>query len=146
MVDLCPARLKARLDLGLHRQRASSQRPGGHATLLAEMVRNLLDNAIALHARETHHAQVMSDRCFSGVLVLLVEDSGPAFQSQSANWCFNPTALGTNVDGSGLAWPRAGNRHSARRSRHPSRRRFHAQRGHWHGPGTRIKVRFASMV
>ena len=69
-----------------------------------ELLRNLIDNAIAYtpeHGQVT--LRVLVD-VFSGTLVLLVEDSGPGIPEAERELVFQPfyRALGTNVDGSGL--------------------------------------------
>jgi two-component system, OmpR family, sensor histidine kinase TctE len=76
----------------------------GNRTLLQEMVRNLVDNA--LHYSGTGGivtARVLFDR-FSGVQILQVEDNGPGIPESERELVLQPfyRALGTNVDGSGL--------------------------------------------
>lgn len=76
----------------------------GNDTLLREMVRNLVDNAI-------HYTpdggmvtvRVLLDK-FSGVQVLQVEDNGPGIPPSERALVLQPfyRALGTNVQGSGL--------------------------------------------
>jgi two-component system sensor histidine kinase TctE len=66
----------------------------GNPTLLKEMVRNLMDNAINYTPSTAAQpgmitARVLKDP-FSKVLVLQVEDSGPAYQRLSENWYFSP--------------------------------------------------------
>jgi two-component system sensor histidine kinase TctE len=76
----------------------------GNQTLLQEMVRNLVDNAIN-YAGEGRVATVrmLVDR-FSGVQILQVEDNGPGIPENERELVLQPfyRALGTNVDGSGL--------------------------------------------
>ena len=106
MADSVPWALEKHLDLGY-----DGPDPGtptcmlkGNPTLLKELVRNLLDNAIAF---TPEHGQVtlrlLAD-AVSGSLVLLVEDSGPGIPAAERELVFQPfyRALGTNVDGSGL--------------------------------------------
>jgi two-component system, OmpR family, sensor histidine kinase TctE len=76
----------------------------GNQTLLQEMVRNLVDNAIHYSGRGgIVTARVLFDR-FSGVQILQVEDNGPGIPESERELVLQPfyRALGTNVDGSGL--------------------------------------------
>ncbi|WP_291011203.1 sensor histidine kinase [Hydrogenophaga sp.] len=76
----------------------------GNPTLLQEMVRNLVDNAIHYAGRGgVVTARVLVDR-FSGVQILQVEDNGPGIPANERELVMQPfyRALGTNVDGSGL--------------------------------------------
>ena len=76
----------------------------GNPTLLQEMSRNLLDNAINYSGRGgVVTARVLFDR-FSGVQILQVEDNGPGIPENERELVLQPfyRALGTNVDGSGL--------------------------------------------
>ena len=106
VADSVPRALEKRIDLGYEGSAAGTGAThiDGNPTLLKEMVRNLLDNAIAY---TPEHGQVtlrlLSDQ-FSGVILLLVEDSGPGIPSAERELVFQPfyRALGTNVDGSGL--------------------------------------------
>ena len=76
----------------------------GNPTLLRELVRNLVDNAINYTpSGGVVTARVLVDR-FSGVQVLQVEDDGPGIPESERHLVLEPfyRALGTNVDGSGL--------------------------------------------
>jgi two-component system sensor histidine kinase TctE len=76
----------------------------GNPTLLQEMTRNLVDNAINYSGRGgVVTARVLLDR-FSGVIILQVEDNGPGIPENERELVLQPfyRALGTNVDGSGL--------------------------------------------
>ena len=76
----------------------------GNPTLLQEMTRNLVDNAINYSGRGgVVTARVLLDR-FSGVMILQVEDNGPGIPENERELVLQPfyRALGTNVDGSGL--------------------------------------------
>jgi two-component system, OmpR family, sensor histidine kinase TctE len=76
----------------------------GNPTLLQEMVRNLVDNAIHYSGRGgVVTARVLLDP-FSGVQILQVEDNGPGIPANERELVLQPfyRALGTNVDGSGL--------------------------------------------
>ncbi|MFY7872824.1 MAG: sensor histidine kinase N-terminal domain-containing protein [Limnohabitans sp.] len=117
----------------------------GNATLLKEMVRNLVDNAIAYTGSSPERQGVVTVRVlvdpYSRALVLQVEDNGPGIPADERERVFQPfyRALGTNVDGSGLGLPivrEIAQLHGASVSidaSHP---------GH-HPPGALFTVRFA---
>ncbi len=76
----------------------------GNQTLLQEMVRNLVDNAINYAGQGgVATVRMLVDR-FSGVQILQVEDNGPGIPENEREFVLQPfyRALGTNVDGSGL--------------------------------------------
>jgi two-component system sensor histidine kinase TctE len=76
----------------------------GNATLLSELVRNLVDNALNYTPKGgIVTVRVLVDK-FSGVQILQVEDSGPGIPENERDLVLQPfyRALGTNVDGSGL--------------------------------------------
>ena len=106
MQESLPRALEKRIDLGYEGPEpgeAPSQLEA-NGTLLKEMVRNLIDNAINYTPSDGQvTARVLTDR-FSGTLVLLVEDTGPGIPEAERELVFQPfyRALGTNVDGSGL--------------------------------------------
>jgi two-component system sensor histidine kinase TctE len=83
----------------------------GNPTLLKEMVRNLVDNAINYTPSSEEHPGVITVRVlvdpFSRALVLQVEDSGPGIPLAERELVFQPfyRALGTEADGSGLGLP-----------------------------------------
>ncbi len=101
-----PRALDKHIDLG-YEGPAAGEAPSqldANSTLLKEMVRNLIDNAINYtpeHGQVT--ARLLADR-FSGVLMLMVEDTGPGIAEAERALVFQPfyRTLGTNVDGSGL--------------------------------------------
>ncbi|MDO9159418.1 MAG: ATP-binding protein, partial [Burkholderiaceae bacterium] len=112
----------------------------GNPTLLGELVRNLVDNAIHYTPRGgVVTARVLVDR-FSGVQVLQVEDTGPGIPEGERELVLQPfyRALGTNVDGSGLGLAivhEIAQQHGASLKMedcHPGR----------HPPGLRVSVRF----
>ena len=84
---------------------------GGNPTLLKEMVRNLVENAIHYTPSTSERPGVVTVRVlvdpYSKVLVLQVEDNGPGIPPAERELVFQPfyRALGTNVDGSGLGLP-----------------------------------------
>jgi two-component system, OmpR family, sensor histidine kinase TctE len=122
--------------LGVHLQ--------GNPTLLKEMVRNLLDNAISYTPSSADHPGVITARVladpFGQVLVLQVEDSGPGIPEGERELVFQPfyRALGTNVDGSGLGLPIV---LEIARQHHAEVKLEDARPGHT-PPGTRVSVRF----
>ncbi|WP_334134919.1 sensor histidine kinase N-terminal domain-containing protein [Tepidimonas sp.] len=108
--DLVPLALDKGIDLGFEAQPdpwpagLPAVRLRGHATLLAELVRNLADNALRYTpARGVVTVRVLTDP-FSGVQVLQVEDSGPGIPAPERERVLAPfyRSLGTQVDGSGL--------------------------------------------
>ncbi len=111
--DSVPRALEKRIDLGY-----DGAAPGargvvvdGNATLLQEMIRNLVDNAIAYTPSSASRPGVITARvladAFGGVTLLQVEDSGPGIPESERELVFQPfyRALGTGVDGSGLGLP-----------------------------------------
>jgi two-component system sensor histidine kinase TctE len=111
--DCVPRALDKHIDLGYE-----GTQPGtpsctvlGNATLLKEMVRNLVDNAInytpsSMESPGVITARVLTDP-FGRTLVLQVEDSGPGVPEAERELIFQPfyRALGTEADGSGLGLP-----------------------------------------
>jgi two-component system sensor histidine kinase TctE len=111
--DCVPRALEKHIDLGYE-----GTQPGtpsctvlGNPTLLKEMVRNLVDNAInytpsSLQKPGVITARVLTDP-FGHTLVLQIEDSGPGVPEAERELIFQPfyRALGTEVDGSGLGLP-----------------------------------------
>ena len=145
MADSVPRALEKQIDLGYDGPATGDQytQLEGNATLLKEMVRNLLDNAINYTPEKGQVTlRLMTDR-FSGVLVLLVEDSGPGIPESERELVFEPfyRALGTNVDGSGLGLAivlEIAMQHDATITIEDA-----SLPGHPLTPGTRIAVRFA---
>lgn len=111
--DSLPRALDKHIDLGYE-----GEAPGstsifvmGNPTLLKEMVRNLVDNAINYtpSCEETPGVvtvRLLADK-FGKVVVLQVEDSGPGIPETEQDLVFQPfyRALGTEADGSGLGLP-----------------------------------------
>ncbi len=101
------------IDLGY--DGAEAHAPGvmvkGNPTLLKEMVRNLVENAIHYTPSTPQRPGVVTLRVlvdpYSKVLVLQVEDNGPGILPAERELVFQPfyRALGTDVDGSGLGLP-----------------------------------------
>ncbi len=111
--DSVPRAMDRILDLGY--DGASPGAPGlqlhGNPTLLKELVRNLLDNAINYTPSQPGRPGVITARVladpFGRVLLLQVEDSGPGIPENERELVFQPfyRALGTDADGSGLGLP-----------------------------------------
>ncbi|MFI5443767.1 sensor histidine kinase [Polaromonas sp. UC242_47] len=145
--DSVPRALEKHIDLGYEGpavgERASLLE--ANPTLLKELVRNLLDNALNYTPEGGHvTVRLLTDR-FSGVIVLLVEDSGPGIPESERELVFQPfyRALGTNVDGSGLGLAivlEIAKQHGATISIDDA-----SVAGHPQSPGTRVTVRFIGM-
>ncbi len=111
--DCLPRALDKHIDLGL--EGASAGMPGvmvdGNPTLLKEMVRNLVDNAIAYTPSTLSAPGVITVRVVSDLarktLELQVEDSGPGIAPSERVLVFQPfyRVLGNEADGSGLGLP-----------------------------------------
>ena len=111
--DSVPRALERHVDLGYE-----GATPGsgglmlrGNPTLLKELVRNLVDNAINYAPTVAGRTGIVTVRLltdpFGQVLVLQVEDNGPGIPEAERELVFQPfyRVLGTNVDGSGLGLP-----------------------------------------
>ena len=111
--DLVPRALDRHIDLGYDGAQPGARgvQIAGNPTLLTEMIRNLLDNAILYTPSSAEKPGVITARVladpFGHVLILQVEDSGPGIPEAERDLVFQPfyRALGTNVDGSGLGLP-----------------------------------------
>ncbi len=111
--DSLPRAMDKHIDLGYEGVEAGSNglRINGNATLLKEMVRNLVDNAINYTPSNAEQPGVVTLRLLMDrlgkVVVLQVEDSGPGIPESERDLVFQPfyRALGTEADGSGLGLP-----------------------------------------
>ena len=111
--DCVPRAIEKQIDLGYEGTEPGA--PGGqiegNPTLLKELVRNLLDNAINYTPSSARQPAVITARVLSDPtqsrLVLQVEDSGPGVPLAERELVFQPfyRALGTEADGSGLGLP-----------------------------------------
>ena len=111
--DCVPRAIEKHIDLGY--EGTQPGRPGGqlagNATLLKELIRNLVDNAINYTPSSPDKPGVITARVltdpFGKTLVLQVEDSGPGVPQAERELIFQPfyRALGTEADGSGLGLP-----------------------------------------
>jgi len=144
--DCVPRAMDKHIDLGY--EGAQPTMPGvmleGNPTLLKELVRNLLDNAInytpsSIDKPGIITARVLADP-FGKIIVLQVEDSGPGIAPAERELVFQPfyRALGNDVDGSGLGLP------IAREIAHQHRARISVEdtRPGQMPPGARFTVRF----
>ncbi len=145
--DSLPRTMDRHIDLGY--EGAEPGTPGvtlqGNPTLIKEMVRNLLDNAVNYTPSSAEvpgviTARVLADS-FGHMLVVQVEDSGPGIPEAERELVLQPfyRALGTNVDGSGLGLPivlEIARQHSAEL-------KLEDARPGQVPPGTRVSVRFA---
>jgi len=110
--DFVPRALEKRIDLGYEepevRPSGGAARQGalvrGHALLLRELIRNLVDNALQYTPSGGTVTVRVIDDPFGQVVVLQVEDSGPGIAPAERDKVFQPfyRSLGTQVDGSGL--------------------------------------------
>ena len=111
--DCLPRALDKAIDLGYE-----GAQPGAdgvlldaNPTLLKELIRNLLDNAINYTPSSAQRPGVVTARVlvdpFGKVLLLQVEDSGPGIAVAERELVFKPfyRTLGSDVDGSGLGLP-----------------------------------------
>ena len=108
--DCLPRAMDKHIDLGY--EGAQPGTPGlqleGNPTLLKELVRNLLDNAISYTPSSSKAPGIITARVladpFGKVALLQIEDSGPGVAPSERDLIFQPfyRALGVEVDGSGL--------------------------------------------
>ena len=111
--DCVPRAMDKHIDVGF--EGAEPGTPGitvqGNPTLLKEMVRNLMDNAINYTPSSADTPGVITARVLlepqSNALVIQVEDTGPGIALAERELVFQPfyRALGTEADGSGLGLP-----------------------------------------
>ncbi|MDM0037161.1 sensor histidine kinase N-terminal domain-containing protein [Variovorax sp. J22P271] len=111
--EAVPRAIDKRIDLGY--EGAETGSPGvvfeGNPTLLKELVRNLVDNALNYTPSAPERPGVVTARVladpFGQVLVLQVEDNGPGIAAHERELVFQPfyRVLGNEADGSGLGLP-----------------------------------------
>lgn len=108
-----PRALERRIDLGYDGPESGAEglRLEGNPTLLGEMVRNLVDNALNYTPSTPARPGVVTVRLrgdhFARTLSLQVEDNGPGIPEAERAQVLRPfyRTLGTQVDGSGLGLP-----------------------------------------
>ena len=148
--DSVPRALDKGIDLGY--EGADPGAPGvymeGNATLLKELVRNLVDNAINYTPSTPDKpgmvtARVLADT-FGRVVMVQIEDSGPGVPEGERELVFQPfyRALGTEADGSGLGLPIV--REIARQ--HGAEVRLEDVRPGATNPGAKFSVQFVALV
>jgi two-component system sensor histidine kinase TctE len=113
MREAVPRAIDKRIDLGY--EGAQPGAPGvaieGNPTLLKELVRNLLDNAINYTPSTPERPGVITTRVladpFGRIVLLQVEDNGPGISESDRELVFQPfyRVLGNEADGSGLGLP-----------------------------------------
>jgi two-component system sensor histidine kinase TctE len=111
--DCVPRAMDKQIDLGYEGPQTGAEGVTvmGNSTLLKEMVRNLVDNAINYTPSLPERPGVITARVlmdpFSKTLLVQVEDSGPGIPLVERELVFQPfyRALGTEADGSGLGLP-----------------------------------------
>jgi two-component system sensor histidine kinase TctE len=148
--DSLPRAMDKRIDLGYEGVETGS--PGvkvdGNPTLLKELMRNLIDNALNYTTSSADHPGVVTVRLladrFGHVVVFQVEDNGPGVPEAERDLVFQPfyRALGTEADGSGLGLPivlEIALQHQAQVTLEPA----HPGRAM---PGARFSVRFTSLT
>ena len=107
--DCLPRAMDKHIDLGFD-DACDSAGLQGNPTLLKEMVRNLIENALNYTTSSVEHPGVVTARVSrndKNELVLQVEDSGPGIPVAERERIFEPfyRILGTEADGSGLGLP-----------------------------------------
>jgi two-component system, OmpR family, sensor histidine kinase TctE len=160
--DFVPRALEKRIDLGYEGPERGSETGSettglqvlGHALLLRELIRNLVDNALQYTPAGGTVTVRLVDDPFGQVVVLQVEDSGPGIPVAEREQVFQPfyRALGTNVDGSGLGLAivrEIALQHGAELSLEDANLRqrpgLNEQAGAAFGPGARFTLRFPAV-
>ncbi len=108
--DALPRAMERRIDLGYEgpEVRDDKVQMEGSPTLISELVRNLVDNALNYVSSSPDHPGVVTVRLlpdpFGAVIVLQVEDNGPGIPAAERELVLQPfyRSLGQSVDGSGL--------------------------------------------
>ncbi len=111
--DSLPRAMDKRIDLGYEGApiAAAGGTLRGNPTLISELIRNLLDNAIGYTPSSAANPGVVTARVLAEpldkALLLQIDDSGPGIAPAEHELVFQPfyRTLGTQVDGSGLGLP-----------------------------------------
>lgn len=146
--DCVPRAIEKQIDLGYEGAQpgASAGQLAANPTLIKELIRNLVDNAINYTPSSPSHPGVITARVLTDpsgkTLTLQVEDSGPGVPQAERELVFQPfyRALGTEADGTGLGLPivmEIAHQHNATVSLEDT------QPGRL-PPGARFSVRFAT--
>lgn len=147
--EVLPRAMDRALDLGYEGAEPGTRGVSllGNATLLRELIRNLLDNAINYTPSQPGHPGVITARVRAGLaneVLLEVEDSGPGIAEADRELVFEPfyRVLGNEADGSGLGLPivmEIARQHGASVS-------VQDARPFQQPPGTRFCVRFPALA
>ena len=108
--DCLPRAMEKQIDLGYEGQEPSYSQAQifGNATLIKEMVRNLIDNALNYISSSQERPGVVTARVladpFGSVVLLQIEDNGPGIPEAERDLVLQPfyRSLGSEADGSGL--------------------------------------------
>ena len=108
--DCLPRAMERHIDLGYEGLQAATTQADvqGQPTLIKEMIRNLVDNAIHYTPSTQDHPGVVTMRVLADALgtgiVVQVEDNGPGIPEAERALVLQPfyRTLGSNTDGSGL--------------------------------------------
>ena len=111
--DCVPRALEKNIDLGYEGAQPGAEggKLAGNPTLLKELIRNLVDNAINYTPSSPEQPGVITARVLlhsdTQALQVQVEDSGPGVPEAERELIFQPfyRALGNEADGSGLGLP-----------------------------------------
>jgi len=108
--DSLPRAMEKHIDLGFEGPEPGIALQAGNPTLLKEMVRNLIDNAINYTPSNAEHPGVVTARVGGNLKEgwqIEVEDSGHGIPVSERERVFEPfyRALGNEADGSGLGLP-----------------------------------------
>ena len=113
--DSLPHAMEKGLDLGYDGVNTAAKRRflklQGNPTLLKEMIRNLVDNAIHYTPSTPERLGIITVRLlvdpYSQAIAVQVEDNGPGIAAAERERVFEAfyRALGSNIDGSGLGLP-----------------------------------------
>lgn len=144
--EAVPRAIEKRIDLGYDGAEAGAAGVvlRANATLLKEMVRNLVDNALNYTPSAPERTGIVTARVladpFGRILLLQVEDNGPGIAEADRELVFEPfyRVLGNEADGSGLGLPIV--REIARQ--HGATVRLEDAHPGEQPPGTRVTVRF----
>ena len=110
VMDSLPRAMDMHIDLGFEGPEPEQAMVLGNPTLLKEMVRNLIDNALNYTPSNATQPGVVTARVAGNAQLgwrLEVEDSGPGIPASERERVFEPfyRALGNEADGSGLGLP-----------------------------------------
>lgn len=109
--DALPKAIEKHIDLGFEsanvpRQLAKNKMVRANPTLIKELIRNLIDNALNYTPSTSEQPGIVTVRVFTDdqTCILQVEDSGVGIPDAEKQLVMQPfyRALGTNADGSGL--------------------------------------------